>query len=82
MTSNQDVHLSGLVSAANTIADQTLAGFGDVTAHHLNWKPSAEQWSVAQCFDHLVTSNEAYFGFPKGICLTSKEDRFANQTLR
>jgi len=26
----------------------------------LNWKPSAERWSVAQVFDHLVTTNNAY----------------------
>ena len=61
MTSNQDEHLSGLVSAANAITDQTLAGFGDLTEFQLNWKPSPDQWSVAQCFDHLVTANAAYF---------------------
>ena len=61
MTSNQHEHLSGLVSAANAITDETLAGFGDLTPLQLNWKPGADQWSVAQCFDHLVTANEAYF---------------------
>jgi hypothetical protein len=61
MTSHQDEHLSGLVSAANAITDETLAGFGDLTAQQLNWKPSAHQWSVAQCFDHLVTANVAFF---------------------
>jgi hypothetical protein len=61
MTSTQGEHLSGLVSAANAITDETLAGFGDLTAQQLNWKPSADQWSVAQCFDHLVTANEAFF---------------------
>lgn len=61
MTSNQSEHLAGLVSTANAIADETLAGFGDLTAQQLNWKPGAEQWSVAQCFDHLVTANAAFF---------------------
>jgi len=61
MTSNQGEHLSGLISAANAITDETLAGFGDITAQQLNWKPGTEQWSVAQCFDHLVTANEAFF---------------------
>lgn len=61
MTSNQDEHLSGLISAAQAITDETLAGFGGLTAQQLNWKSGAEQWSVAQCFDHLLTANEAYF---------------------
>jgi hypothetical protein len=30
MTNNQGEHLSGLISAANAIADEALAGFGDV----------------------------------------------------
>src|SRR5436190_1978567 len=59
MTS-QGEHLSELISAAKTITDQTLAGFGDLTAEQLNWKPSADQWSVAQCFDHLVKANAAF----------------------
>ncbi|MGH9844290.1 MAG: DinB family protein, partial [Blastocatellia bacterium] len=48
--------LSGLISEANAITDETLAGFGGLTAQQLNWKPGADQWSVAQCFDHLVTT--------------------------
>ena len=61
MTSTQGELLSALVFAANAITDETLAGFGDLTAQQLNWKPSADQWSVGQCFDHLVTANEAFF---------------------
>jgi hypothetical protein len=30
-----------------------------LTESQLNWKPSTEQWSIAQCLDHLtVTTNE------------------------
>src|SRR6185369_17526323 len=30
-----------------------------LTEAQLNWKPSADQWSIAQCLDHLtVTANE------------------------
>ena len=32
-----------------------------LTPSQLNWKPSPERWSVAQCFDHLLTSNKGYF---------------------
>jgi len=61
MASNRSEPLSALVTAATTINDETLAAFGEFTAQQLNWKPSTEQWSVAQCFDHLMTANAAYF---------------------
>lgn len=61
MTGNQGEDLSRLVFAANAITDQTRVSFGDLSAHQLNWKPSPDHWSIAQCFDHLATANEAYF---------------------
>src|SRR5438034_10484629 len=75
MTS-QGEHLSELISAAKTITDQTLAGFGDLTAQQLNWKPSADQWSVAQCFDHLVRANEAYFPIFEKVLRGEKKNTF------
>src|SRR2546428_6955816 len=76
MTSNRGEYLSGLVSAASAITDQTLAGFGDLTAPQLNWKPSADQWSVAQCFDHLVMVNETYFPTFEKILNGEKKNTF------
>jgi hypothetical protein len=61
MTSNQAEHVSGLISAANVNTEETRARFGGLAAEQLNWKPSADQWSVAQCMDHLVTTNGTYF---------------------
>ena len=41
----------------NSEAARTLAA--DLTEAQLNWKPSAEQWSIAQCLEHLtITSGE------------------------
>ena len=76
MTSNQGEHLSGLISAANAINDETLAGFSDLTTQQLNWKPSADQWSVAQCFDHLVTANEAFFPIFEKVLSGEKKNTF------
>lgn len=53
--------LPGLIAEVNAIAANAKATFGQLTASQLNWKPSAERWSVAQCFDHLLTSNNGYF---------------------
>jgi hypothetical protein len=76
MTSSQSEQLSGLVSAANAITDDTLAGFGNLTAGQLNWKPGADQWSVAQCFDHLVTANAAYFPIFEKVLSGEKKNTF------
>jgi hypothetical protein len=53
--------LSGLICGAKAITDETRARFGRLSAQQLNWKPGADQWSVAQCFDHLVVTSGAYF---------------------
>src|SRR5436189_4793567 len=31
-----------------------------LTAQQLNWKPSAGEWSVGQCLDHLCVANDVY----------------------
>ena len=50
--------LDKLIANLRMIADDARASFGNLSAEQLNWKPSAERWSVAQCFDHLVTANQ------------------------
>jgi len=35
--------------------------FAHLSAVQFNWKPSAESWSVGQCFAHLVKTNESFF---------------------
>jgi hypothetical protein len=52
--------LESLISQAATIASDAQTVFGGLTKEQLNWKPAPERWSVAQCFDHLMTSNSGY----------------------
>jgi DinB superfamily len=52
--------LPSLIAEANLVATEAKSTFGNLTASQLNWKPSAERWSVAQCFEHLLTSNKGY----------------------
>jgi hypothetical protein len=59
--------LPDLITEANNIAAETKSTFGPLTAAQLNWKPSAERWSVAQCFEHLVTSNKGFFPRVDGV---------------
>jgi len=52
--------LRAVIDAANNVANEARSTFGHLTPSQLNWKPSAARWSVAQCFDHLLTSNKGY----------------------
>jgi DinB family protein len=57
----QTADLPSLILAVNDIAAETKSTFGRLSPLQLNWKPSPERWSVAQCFDHLITTNQEYF---------------------
>ena len=76
MTTVHNQPLSTLLSKASTISDETLSAFGHLTAQQLNWKPGAEQWSIAQCFDHLVTANQAYFPTFEKVLSGEQESTF------
>lgn len=52
--------MNEIISEFEKITDDVQKTFGDLSPEQLNWKPSAESWSVAQCFDHLIKSNEAF----------------------
>ncbi len=43
------------------VAVDAVAAFGGLSATQLNWKPTAKSWSIAQCFDHLITTHSLYF---------------------
>lgn len=57
----QKADLPSLVAAVNDVAAETKSTFGHLSPSQLNWKPSAERWSVGQCFDHLLNTNSGYF---------------------
>ena len=76
MTSIQTKTLSGLLSEANTISNETRAEFANLTGLQLNWKPSPDQWSIAQCFDHLVIANAAYFPTLENVLSGEKRNTF------
>jgi len=59
--------LPTVITEANSIAAETKSTFGRLTPTQLNWKPSPERWSVAQCFEHLLTSNKGFFPRIDGV---------------
>jgi hypothetical protein len=53
--------IESLVKELQAVAEDALNLFGGMSTAQLNWKPSAEQWSVGQCFDHLIVTNRCFF---------------------
>lgn len=45
--------------------------FSSLNSLQINWKPDEKHWSIAQCFDHIIVSDQQYFnGIKKAIELT------------
>jgi DinB family protein len=53
--------LGGLLEELAAVRREAGEVFGGLSPAQLNWKPSAEQWSVGQCFDHLIVTNRCFF---------------------
>jgi hypothetical protein len=61
----------------NSDAARTLTS--GLTETQLNWKPSPEEWSIAQCLEHLaITSNEFESYFSAALERARKRWRVAN----
>ena len=43
------------------IGQKTEFTFGELSPEQINWRPSETGWSVGQCFEHLMKSNELFF---------------------
>jgi DinB superfamily len=49
------------------ISAETEKTFGKLSAEQINFKPSAENWSIGQCFEHLIITNNLYFPAIKNV---------------
>lgn len=52
--------IENITSGFEQVGNDVRTTFGSFSAEQLNWKPSAEGWSVGQCLDHLIKSNAAF----------------------
>ena len=52
--------LSSLLEQLKAVAADAQKTFGALSQMQINWKPSPDQWSVGQCFEHVMTTNDTY----------------------
>ena len=53
--------MNEVISELERIAENTRNVFGGLSGEQINWKPSDEGWSVGQCFEHLIKTNELFY---------------------
>ena len=57
---NMDERITYIRTEMEKIAEDAGASFGGLTGDQLNWKPGENSWSVGQCLDHLIKTNDQF----------------------
>lgn len=50
-----------LIDRLDHIKQQVLQHYSLLSEEQINWKCDPSRWSIAQCLDHLIVSNQQYF---------------------
>jgi len=56
-----DDFLTGLAKTVSGCERRAREQFGSLDYEKFNWSPEPGRWSIGQCLEHLVKSNEPYF---------------------
>ena len=71
---NKDV--AAITAELDQIGSEARGMFGELTPEQVNWKPAPESWSIGQCLDHLIKSNEMFFGDMDEIASGTRRNSF------
>jgi len=56
-----DERIGSIISDMNAVAGDAKTTFAHLSGNQLNWKPGEKSWSVAQCLDHIIKTNEQFY---------------------
>lgn len=59
--------VEGVTNELEGVSEDVKRSFGGLSPEQLNWRPAPDSWSVAQCLDHLIKSNEEFYPELDGI---------------
>jgi hypothetical protein len=68
--------VDGVTSELGLVTEDVRNSFGGLTPEQLNWKPASESWSVGQCLDHLIRSNEEFYPELDKLALGERNNSF------
>lgn len=68
--------MNEVISELEQIAENMRRAFGGFSGEQINWKPSDESWSVGQCFEHLIKTNELFYDELEKIAAGTRQNSF------
>lgn len=68
--------LLDLTTNLNAISEDARNSFGHLSNEQLNWKPAEKSWSVGQCLDHLILTNEEFFPEMEKLAAGTRKNSF------
>jgi hypothetical protein len=71
-----DQRITGITSALKQVADDARANFGSLSSEQLNWKPSENCWSVGQCLEHVIKTNQEFYPEFEKLASGSRRNSF------
>ncbi len=69
-------NLYNIIDEIVEIGQKAELTFGSLNAEQINWKPSADGWSVGQCFEHLIKANSLFFPELEKIASEKRKNSF------
>jgi hypothetical protein len=71
-----DERITGITSALKQVADDARANFGSLSSEQLNWKPAENCWSVGQCLEHIIKTNQEFYPEFEKLASGSRKNSF------
>ncbi|MGB7069358.1 MAG: DinB family protein [Pyrinomonadaceae bacterium] len=71
-----DERIQKIISDLNAVANGVRNSFGSFSAEQMNWKPLEKSWSVGQCLDHIILTNEQFYPEFAKLATGSRQNSF------
>ena len=62
-----EIFIASILQKGKEAKEKVIHEFSDISLEQLNWKPLPGSWSIAQCLEHLIIADSAYFPDLKNI---------------
>jgi len=62
-----EIFIDAILQKGKEAKEKVIHEFSDISLEQLNWKSSPGSWSIAQCLQHLIIADSAYFPDLKNI---------------
>lgn len=71
-----DARIDNITTEMQSVAEDARSSFGSLNSDQLNWKPGEKSWSVGQCLNHLIKTNEQFYPEFEKLASGSRKNSF------